>query len=132
MLMDRTALAAWVAAYERAWRTPGTDLLSELFAEDATYSTAPFEASHRGLPAVARMWEEEREGPDEPFTMTSEIIAVEGDTGVVRVEVQYLDGKRPLYRDLWVVRLDAAGRCRAFEEWPFWPPGSEGTAAAGA
>jgi len=25
------------------------------------------------------------------------------------------------YLDLWIVRLDADGRCRHFEEWPFWP-----------
>ena len=38
--------------------------------------------------------------------MTSEIVAVEGDTGVSRVEVWY-DGPPPRhYRDLWIVRLD--------------------------
>jgi hypothetical protein len=36
------------------------------------------------------------------------------------------------YRDLWVVRLDQAGRCTHFEEWPFWPPEQEGGPAAGA
>ena len=53
--------------------------------------------------------------------MTSEIVAVEGDTGVSRVEVWY-DGPPPRhYRDLWIVRLDDSGRCTHFEEWPFWP-----------
>jgi hypothetical protein len=28
--------------------------------------------------------------------------------------------------DLWIVRLDERGRCTAFEEWAFWPPGTEG------
>jgi ketosteroid isomerase-like protein len=119
--MDRTALRRWVESYERAWRTPGTDSLAELFAPDATYSMAPFEEDHRGLDAIAELWEAEREGPDEIFTMESEILAVEGDTGVVRVEVRYGEPVRRVYRDLWVVRLGADGRCTAFEEWPFWP-----------
>ena len=58
--------------------------------------------------------------------MTHEIVAVEGDTGVSRVEVFY-DGPPPRhYRDLWIVRLDESGRCTHFEEWPFWP--EQGTA----
>jgi hypothetical protein len=42
-----------------------------------------------GLPAVAAMWEAEREGPEEVFGMESEVVAVEGDTGAARLEVRY-------------------------------------------
>ena len=110
----------------------GTDSLKELFAEDASYSPAPYARPHIGLDAIARMWEAERVGPEEAFEMQSEIVAIEGDTGVVRVEVRYGRPKRQEYRDLWVIRLDAEERCTHFEEWPFWPPGTEGTAASGA
>jgi SnoaL-like protein len=130
--VTRSQLADWIAGYERAWRATGTDALRELFAPDAAYSTAPFEEPHRGLAAIAEMWERERTGPDEEFTMTSEIVAVDGDTGVARIEVRYGDPRHPLYRDLWVVRLDPGGRCTSFEEWPFWPPGTAGTVAGGA
>ena len=119
--MDRAGLAAWVQAYERAWRTAGTDALSELFTTDATYSMAPFEDAYRGRGAIRELWEAERQGSDEVFDMTSEVVAVEGDTGVVRVEVAYGEPRRRLYRDLWIVRLDQYGRCFAFEEWPFSP-----------
>lgn len=139
--MDRAQLTEWIADYERAWRSPGTDVLAELFTENASYSTAPYENPHRGLDAIAEMWEAERFGPDEPFEMTSEIVAVEGDTGVARVTVLYeeteqkerrLHRQQKEYRDLWVVRLDGAGRCSHFEEWPFWPPDQEGAPATGA
>jgi hypothetical protein len=53
--------------------------------------------------------------------MSAEIMAVEGDTGVVRVEVRYGDPKPTEYRDLWLVRLDGEGRCVEFEEWAFSP-----------
>ena len=127
--MDRAQLKAWVAAYERAWRTPGVDLLASLFSADAVYQPAPFAEPIRGREAIARMWEAERASADEAFTIESRVVAVEGDTGVVEVEVRYRDPPR-LYRDLWVVRVDADGRCRHFEEWPFWPPGSPGAVAA--
>ena len=129
--VDRARVHRWVAGYERAWRSPGTDALADLFAEDATYLTAPFEEPHAGLPAIAAMWEAERDGPDEAFTMDWEPLAVEGDTAVVRVEVRYGEPRAIHYLDLWVIRFDCAGRCRAFEEWPFWPKDAEGQVAAG-
>ena len=129
--MTRGDLQAWVAAYERAWRTPGVAGLAELFAADATYSTGPYEAPHRGLEAISRMWEAERRYADEEFTLASEVVAVERDTGVVRVDVHYGEGETREYCDLWIVRCDAEGRCRAFEEWPFWPADVDGRVAAG-
>lgn len=130
--MNRNQLHDWIAAYERAWRTAGTDSLPKLFAPEASYSTGPYEEPHRGLEAIAAMWERERQGPDERFEMSAEIVAVEGDTGVARVEVQYGAPRNQVYRDLWIVRLDREERCEHFEEWPFWPPGTNGTAATGA
>ena len=127
--MDRAQLAHWIDSYEAAWRTPGTEVLSRIFTRDATYSAGPFEPTRHGLDEIAALWDEEREGPNEAFRMTSEIVASDDRTGVARVEVWY-DGPPPRhYRDLWVVRLDDSGRCTHFEEWPFWP--EHGTHAPG-
>lgn len=122
--MDADAVLAWVDGYERAWRTAGTASLADLFTADARYLQAPYESPHRGLAAVASMWEAQREGPDEPFTMDREVVAVDGLTAVVRVVVRYGDTERPPeqeYTDLWVLRFAPDGRCADFEEWPFWP-----------
>jgi ketosteroid isomerase-like protein len=116
----RRHVLAWLEQYERAWRTPGTHAIDTLFTDDASYLTSPFDPPIVGSAKIAEMWEREREGPDEPFTMTSEIVAVEGDTAVARIEVQYADPPATHYRDLWVIRFDSSGRSRAFEEWPFW------------
>jgi SnoaL-like domain len=118
--VTRDDLSAWVESYERAWRTPGTELLSELFAADAIYTPWPFRPSHHGLDAIRAFWEKGRDGPDEEFTIEWEIVAVDGDVGVVRSEVQYADPPQ-LWRNLWVVRFDDEGRCAEFEEWPFMP-----------
>jgi ketosteroid isomerase-like protein len=97
-------------------------MLGDLFAPRASYSQGPYREPVVGLPAIRRMWEAERDGPDEQFEMTSELIAIEGDTAVARIEVVY--GRRPAdqqYRDLWIMAFDPDGRCRSFEEWPFAP-----------
>ena len=129
--MDRVQLAGWVERYQRAWREPGTEALAELFTEDAIYSTAPYADPHRGLDAIREMWEAERSTGEE-FTMAADIVAADGDLGVVRLRVDYRKPRNQQYRDLWVIRLEADGRCSCFEEWPFWPEGSGGAPASGA
>jgi ketosteroid isomerase-like protein len=114
-------IEAWVAGYERAWRTAGAELLRELFTEDATYRMSPYESPATGLAEISDLWEREREAHDERFEMRHEVVAVEEDVAVVRVEVHYLKPGGAEYRDLWIVRFAADGRCREFEEWPFWP-----------
>jgi len=121
MSLSREEVSAWVARYERAWRTAGTELLKDLFTGDATYRMSPYEEAATGLAEIGALWEREREGPDEEFTMAHEVVAVDGDTAVVRLEVQYGGPDRLQYRDLWILRFAADGRCRTFEEWPFWP-----------
>lgn len=119
--MDRKQLSDWIALYERLWRTEGTDELDRLFSEDVIYSNGPFEEPVRGLEALAKFWEAERVSADEHFEMTSEIVAVERETGVARLEVRYAPPDGNFYRDLWIVQVGEDGRCTRFEEWPFWP-----------
>jgi hypothetical protein len=124
--MDRTTVEQWVAYYERLWRTPGTELLAELFVPDASYLPSPWAQPVEGLEAIARFWEAERVGADEEFTMSSDVVAVDEGTAVVRVFVKYgPSGSRP-WRDLWVLRFAADGRCSWYEEWPFAPGQPDG------
>jgi SnoaL-like domain len=92
--------ADWIEAYETAWRTEGTAPLAQLFSEDATYQAAPFDEPLAGVEAIARFWEDEREGPGEAFTLISEIVAAQGDTAVARLEIVYGDPPQRTCRDL--------------------------------
>jgi ketosteroid isomerase-like protein len=121
VLVDRSAVEHWVAAYERAWRTVGTGPLVELFTDDASYLPSPWAAPVKGRDPLDRFWEDERPGPEEQFTMASDVVAVDGDIAVVRVSVEYLGSDPGRWRDLWVLRFAADGRCAEFEEWPFAP-----------
>lgn len=45
-------------------------------------------------------WDEDRDGPDEVFTLATDILAIDGDTAVIRAGVRYGDPLRQGYRDL--------------------------------
>lgn len=124
--MDRDQFRRWIAGYERAWRSPGTRLLADLFTEDAVYLHSPYAQAVRPRTAIERDWEEQRAGPDEIFSMQAEVLAVaddhpDGPLGIARVVVRYGEPVRQEYLDIWLVWFDATGRARRFEEWPFWP-----------
>jgi ketosteroid isomerase-like protein len=120
-MTDRATVRRWLAAYEAAWRTPGTRGLTEIFTDDASYRQSPYQEPVAGLDAISRMWDDERVGPDEVFTIATDILAVDGPTAVVRVGVRYGGPPRQEYRDLWIMQLGDDGRCNRFEEWPYWP-----------
>jgi uncharacterized protein (TIGR02246 family) len=124
--VDRREVAHWIARYEHAWRTPGTGELATLFTPAATYSPGPYADTVEGLEAIAEMWEAEREGPEERFTMSSALVALDGDVAVARVEVHYRKEGGREWRNLWLMRFDADGHCSAFEEWPFAPETDDG------
>ncbi len=96
-MTDRATVSRWLAGYEAAWRARGTDGLAGLFTSDATYLQSPYERPVTGLAAIGRMWDEEREGPGEVFTLATEILAVDGPTAVIRAEVRYGDPPRQEY-----------------------------------
>ena len=125
-MMNRDDVVRWVDGYERSWRSPGTAHLADIFSADVEYRPSPWREAVQGLEALARFWETGRDGPDEPFTMTSTVVAVDSDTAVVRLAVEYFGTDRSLWRDLWVLDFDASGRCRVFEEWPFAPGQRDG------
>lgn len=122
--MERVDVERWVGAYVEAWRTPGSDALGGIFTDDATYSPSPWASPLVGLASIGEFWEAERDGPDEQFEITREVVAVEGMAAVVRVSVDYGTGNR--WRDLWVLQFDQHGRCCVFEEWPFAPDQPDG------
>jgi SnoaL-like domain len=118
--MEHADVLGWVRMYESAWRSPGTDKLGGVFTDDVSYLASPWDEPLEGLAAIAEFWDAERDGPYEEFTLSSEVVAVDGSTAVVRAEVDYVStGER--WRDLWILRFADDGRCSHFEEWPIAP-----------
>lgn len=123
--VDEAGVIRWVALYEDAWRSEGTSALGPLFSVDVVYHPSPWAEPVTGIEALGHFWETERDGPDEAFSMEAEPVAVDGDTAVVRVQVEYLVPPSS-WRNLWVLEFDGEQRCTRFEEWPFEPDQPDG------
>jgi hypothetical protein len=108
-------LREWIAGYERAWASNDPEDIGALFAEDARYFTEPFAEPWRGRDAIVAGWLAHRDEPGDatfewqPLVETPEASIVTGTT-------TYREPPR-VYSNLWLIRLDADGRCREFVEW---------------
>lgn len=120
MPLDRDAVARWIDAYESVWREGRSHDLGRLFTEDASYRASPSAAPLRGLEAIRRWWDVETD-PSDGWRMTVEVLAVDGDVAVARLDVRYSAPAERRYLDLWILRFAPDGRCSAFEEW-YWTP----------
>ena len=63
MPLTKERVAAWLAAYARAWETYDPDTIGDLFTEDATYDYHPFEEPVRGRLAIVASWLENKDVP---------------------------------------------------------------------
>lgn len=113
--MTREDVERWVQAYRRAWETNNAQDVASLFSDDAQYFTEPFAQPWEGRDTIVGNWLERK---DEPGTTTFsfEVLAVDGDLGVVRGETEYRDPPRR-YANLWLVRLQPDGRASLFTEY---------------
>jgi uncharacterized protein (TIGR02246 family) len=105
----------WVEEYVRAWNSNDPAEIGALFTEDASYYTEPFSPPWRGREEIVRQWLARKDEPgDTEFDWHP--VVVTADLAVVQGEAAYRSlAKR--FSNLWVIRLDASGRCTEFTEW---------------
>jgi SnoaL-like domain len=117
--MDRSDLEDWLARYRRAWTTDDPADIAALFTEDASYSPWPFSQSWHPRDQIVDKWIG-RGDSKRGWQFDHDILAFEGDTGVVRGITHYDphdDDPEGTYSNIWLVRLDPDGRAREFAEW---------------
>lgn len=105
----------WVARYVRAWNSNDPDDIGRLFTKSALYFTGPFDRPWKGRDAIVEGWLARQDAPGS-FRFRHEVVATTGRVGVVRGWTTY---QRPRLENsnIWLVRLDARGRCAEFTEW---------------
>ena len=119
--MRRDDFDRWVQKYRHAWESNRGDDIAALFADDAEYLTEPFAEPWRGRDEIVLRWLERK---DEPGSATSsfEVLAADGDLGVVQGATDYVDPPKR-YSNLWLIRLAPDGRATLFVEyWMKRPP----------
>jgi hypothetical protein len=91
---------------------PGRDLLHE-----------PDSPPWQGRDEIVRRWLDRKDAPGET-QFRWHPIAVRQDVAVVQGETVYRTTSQT-YSNLWVIRLDAEGRCTEFTEWWMQHPDSD-------
>ena len=116
--MDAALLApvtAWVEAYVKAWGSNDPADIRALFTPDAAYLCEPYAEAWRGADEIVRGWLGRRDEPGQ-FSFSWRPLSVTPEVAIVQGEVAY-PAEGNTYANLWVLRLDADGRCREFTEW---------------
>jgi len=117
--MTRTDFEDWLERYRSAWKTDDPQQIGDLFTEDATYSPWPFSKPWEGRAAIVAKWIDRGDSKNH-WRFESEVVAVEGDTGVVRGLTTYPahdEEPEAVYSNIWVVKLASDGQASAFAEW---------------
>jgi ketosteroid isomerase-like protein len=113
-MVNEQTVTEWVNAYVRAWESNSPQDIGTMFTDDAVYYTAPHREPWRGREGIVAGWIDHQDEPGE-WTFRHELVAVAGDLAFVRGWTDYADGDR--FSNLWVIRLEADGRCSEFTEW---------------
>ncbi len=117
--MDRTSFESWLEAYGRAWRERNPQAAANLFTEDGAYQVTPFVEAMRGRPAILAYWSQvARTQQDIQFGY--EVVAVTADVGIARWWASFVivpPGWQTRLDGIFLISLDADGRCLSLREW---------------
>jgi ketosteroid isomerase-like protein len=133
--MDPVQVEAWLRAYVEAWKSYDREAIGALFSDDVQYRYHPYDNPVEGRRAVVESWlgEGEHEGASErdeegTYDAAYRPMAVDGDVAVATGSSTYLTEPggpvEKVYDNCFVMRFDAAGRCREFTEWFVKRPGA--------
>src|SRR5579864_3428063 len=117
--MDHTTFMSWLNAYGRAWESRDPRAAAELFAPDASYQVTPFVPPLSGSDAIFEYWVHVTQ-TEEDVRFGFKILAVNPDQGVARWRASFVlkpPGLRTKLDGIFVVSLDATGRCSSLKEW---------------
>ena len=126
--MDRAGAQTWLDSYVAAWLSYDADDIAALFSDDISYRYHPYDDPVVGRDAVVASWlgesdSDEASTRDAPGTYSAHYapVAVDDDVVVATGTSEYRE--RPdgpvvrAYHNCFVMRFDAAGRCREFTEY---------------
>jgi uncharacterized protein (TIGR02246 family) len=108
-------LQAWVDGYVQAWNSNEPAEIGALFTQDAAYYTEPYSPPWHGRDQIVRRWLDRKDKPGQT-EFRWHPLAVTPTVAIVQAETVYRSPPH-IYSNLWVLRLDAEGRCAEFTEW---------------
>lgn len=117
--MERTSFESWLEEYGRAWRDKNPQAAADLYTDDGTYQVTPFVKSMRGRPAIFEYWSEVARTEDN-IQFGYEVLAVTPEAGIAQWWASFVivpQGLQTKLDGIFLISLDASGRCRSLREW---------------
>ena len=117
--MDRAKFTDWLDAYKRAWETRDPEAAANLFTANAAYHETPFDEPSRGQEGILEYWSGVTR-TQEAIEFSYEILATAEAVGIAhwRSEFTSLPSRSAVDLDgIFLVKLDADGKCTEFREW---------------
>ncbi len=113
--MNKEHFTDWVKGYVQAWNSNQEDDIGRIFSEGALYFTSPFDEPWQGREAIIKGWLEIKDEPDN-FRFEFEVLAFDGELGIVRGETHYFKPAKE-YANIWLVKLNEQGQCKEYVEY---------------
>lgn len=125
-MIERARVERWLDDYVAAWRTYDRDAIAALYADHVECRYHPYDEPISGRDAVVESWFGAGEGapsrdPADTYDARYDVAAIDGDLAVVTGTSTYRDEPggpiTKAYDNCFLIRFDAAGRCREFTEY---------------
>jgi SnoaL-like protein len=116
--MTLKAFRSWLEAYGRAWESRDADAAANLYTNNATYQVTPFLEPMRGRARIHDYWVHVA-ATEKQIRFEFEILAVRKDFGLAHWRASFvrLPSRKIELDGIFLISLDASGRCLDLREW---------------
>jgi hypothetical protein len=117
--MTHGEFKVWLDAYARAWISCDAEAAAELYAAEATYQETPFVQPMRGREEILAYWQHVCRS-QQGVKFGYEILASTAEIGIAHwwgSFTRVADKTRVSLDGIFVITLDAGGRCTSLREW---------------
>lgn len=117
--MDRESFERWLSLYGSAWSDRNAERAASLYAEDAIYQVTPFQEPLRGQAAIYEYWKGVT-STEENIEFEYQVLALSTDYGIAHWQASFVrvpPGLHTRLDGIFLVSLNADGRCQSLREW---------------
>ena len=117
--LTTATLTAWLARSEQAWEQRDPAQAAALFTDNAPYHEMPFDAPKAGRAGIRDYWATVT-ADQRNVDFTSQVVAVNGQTGVARWSASLTsaaNGARVELDGVFILKFDGSGLCSELREW---------------
>jgi SnoaL-like domain len=119
MSSEVVVFKSWLDAYGRAWESRNPEAASALFAENGTYRVTPFLEPMCGRKAIFDYWSEVAR-TENNIKFGYDILVANAELNIAKWSASFVivpQGLQTKLDGIFLITLDANGRCTSLREW---------------